>query len=320
MRAVYYHNYGPPNEVLEIAEKEKPVPKDDEVLVRVYAAPVNAGDWHLIKGEPFPVRLMFGLSKPKNTTPGSDLAGVVEIAGNGVKSFNEGDEVIGCMSDAGFGSYAEYVCVPEKFLSKKPDGVTFEEAAAMPVSSITPLQALRDHGNMQKGQKVLINGASGGVGSYAVQIAKALGGEVTGVCSTKNVEFVKSLGADHVIDYKKEDFTNSGKQYDLIIDTAAYKKISEYKKVLTPDGTYVMIGGETSKLFKVMLTGWMHKKKIKTMLMKHKQEDLDYIKVLMESGKLKTQVDKIYPMEKVRDAFEYFENGGKSGKIILKIN
>lgn len=319
MRAVYYHNYGPPNEVLEISEKEKPVPKEDEVLVKVCAAPVNAGDWHLISGKPFPVRLMFGLSKPKNTTPGSDLCGVVEAAGIEVKNFKLGDIVIGCMSDTGFGSYAEYVCIPEKFITLKPGGITFEEAAALPVSAITPLQALRDHGNMQKGQKILINGASGGVGSYAVQIAKALGGEVTGVCSTKNVEFVKSLGADNVIDYRIEDFTKSGKEYDLIVDTAAHHKISDYKNALKPKGTYVMIGGPASKLFKVMLTGWMHKKKIKTMLMKYKKKDLEYLKGLMESGKLKTRIDKSYSLDKIRKAFEYFENGGKSGKIILKV-
>lgn len=320
MKAVICTGYGPPG-ILKIENTDKPVPKENEVLVKVKAAPVNAGDWHLLKGEPFLVRLVFGLTKPKHKIPGTDFAGVVEEVGSGVTKFRPGDEVFGYMANNDFGTYAEYVCAPESVICKKPSTASFEEAASLPVSAMTPLQALRDHGSIKKGQDVLVNGASGGVGSFAVQIAKSYGAEVTGVCSTANVEYVKSLGADEVIDYKKENFTKAGKQYDLIIDTAAYNSLSDYKKVLKPGGRYVMIGGPVSNLLKIMIFGGMMGsggRKLSNMMMKFKQEDLDALKSLYEEDKLKVHINKEYPLSEINEALEYYEKGGVNGKIVVK--
>ena len=320
MKAVICTGYGPPG-ILKIESTGKPVPKENEVLVKVKAAPVNAGDWHVLKGEPFLVRFVFGLTKPKHRIPGSDFAGVVKEVGSSVTKFKSGDEVFGYMANNGFGTYAGYVCAPENVISHKPANASFEEAASLPVSAMTPLQALRDHGNIKKGQDVLINGASGGVGSFAVQIAKSYGVNVTGVCSTANVEYVKSLGADEVIDYKIEDFTKTGKRYDLIIDTAAHHSLSDYKKVLKPSGRYVMIGGPVSNLLKIMLFGGMMGsggRKLSNMLMKFNQEDMDVLKSLYEEEKLKVHINKKFPLIEINEAFEYYEKGGVNGKIVVK--
>src|SRR5438552_4975685 len=256
MKAIVYHTYGSPD-VLKLEEVEKPTHKDNEVLVKVHAASVNAGDWaHLLRGKPFLMRLMgFGLLKPKHTILGSDIAGRVEEVGRNVTQFQSGDEVFGNTAKSGFGGFAEYVAVPENALVLKPSNISFEEAAAVPQAALTALQGLRDKGHIQKGQKVLIHGASGGIGTFAVQLAKAFGADVTAVCSTRNVDIVGSIGADHVIDYTQEDFTKNGQRYDLILAVNGYHSISAYKRALTPSGVYVTTGGSNAQMFQAMLLG-----------------------------------------------------------------
>ncbi len=242
MKAIVYTQYGPPD-VLHLQEVEKPVPKDDQVLVQIHAASVNAADWHLLTADIFLVRLMTGLLKPKYTILGADIAGRIEAVGRNVKQFQPGDEVFGDIFTRGSGGFAEYATAPESALALKPANLSFEQAAAVPLAAVTALQALRDQGHIQPGQKVLINGASGGVGTFAVQIAKAFGGQVTAVCSTRNVDLARSLGADQVIDYTQQDFIQTGQQYDLILAANGYHPISAYKRALTPKGIYVMVGG-----------------------------------------------------------------------------
>src|SRR3989440_8542698 len=242
MRAIVYHTYGSPD-VLKLEEVQKPVPQDDEVLVKVHATSVNAGDWHLLRAKPFLMRLMgYGLLKPKHTILGSDIAGRVEAVGRNVTQFQSGDEVFGNTAKYGFGGFAEYVSVPEEALVLKPTTLSFEEAAAVPQAALTALQGLRDKGQIQKGQKVLIDGASGGVGTFAVQIAKAFGAEATAVCSTRNVDIARSIGADHVIDYTQEDFTQRGHRYDLIMGANAHHSIFDYRRALSRGGVYVVVG------------------------------------------------------------------------------
>src|SRR5438132_4930018 len=239
MKAMVYHTYGSPD-VLKLEEVQKPVPQDDEVLVQVHATSVNAGDWHLLRAKPFLMRFMgFGLIKPKHTILGSDIAGRVEVVGRNVTQFQSGDEVFGNTANSGFGGFAEYVAVPENALVLKPTNISFEEAAAVPQAALTALQGLRDKGHIQKGQKVLIHGASGGIGTFAVQLAKAFGAEVTAVCSTRNVDIARSLGADHVIDYTQENFTQSGTRFDAILDLAGSRPLSDCVKLLAPAGVYV---------------------------------------------------------------------------------
>ncbi len=320
MKAFVYHNYGPPD-VLKLEEIEKPVPKDNEVLVKVHAASANAGDWHLLRGEPFLVRLMFGLFKPKFKILGADIAGRVEAVGKNAGQFKPGDEVFGDVSGSGFGAFAEYVSVPESALVLKPANIAFDEASAVPSAAMAALQGLRDTGRIQPGQKVLINGASGGVGTFAVQIAKSFGAEVTGVCSTRNVDMVRSIGADHVIDYTQEDFTQNGQQYDLILDAAAFRSILDYKRALHPKGIYVMVGGATAQFFQAMfIAPWVSMtgtKKMATMLKKSNNEDLAFVKALLETGKIKPVIDRRYPMSEVPDALRYLETGRARGKIVL---
>ena len=253
MKAIIYTKYGPP-EVLQLKEVEKPVPKDNEVLVKVIAASANPADWHMIRGEPKFARLAFGLFKPKKVIPGIDIAGKVEAVGKNVKEFQPGDEVFG---DCGWGgAFAEYACVTENRLVPKPANISFEEAASVFVAAITALQGLRDKGKIQSGQKVLINGASGGVGTFAVQLAKYFGAEVTGVCSTRNLELVRSIGADKVIDYTKEDFTNTSQRYDLIIDNVANRSVINLKRALSSNGICVIVGfSSLSRMFQQMLLG-----------------------------------------------------------------
>src|SRR5437867_9331431 len=248
MKAIVNTHYGSPD-VLQLKEVEKPAPSDHEVLVKVLAASAAAGDWHLLRAQPFLMRFTSGLLKPKHTILGAAMAGRVEAVGRNVTQFQPGDEVFGDLSACGFGAFAEYVSVPENALALKPTRLTFEEAATVPVSAATALQGLRDKGHIQPGQKVLINGASGGVGTFAVQIAKAFGAEVTGVCSTRNVDMVRSIGADYVIDYMQEDFTKNGRQYDLIIDAVGNLSVSDYKRALSPQGIGVTVG--FSSLFRL---------------------------------------------------------------------
>lgn len=322
MQAIIWTTYGPPD-VLECKEVEKPVPNDNEVLIHIHAASVNAGDWHLVRGDPFLVRLMFGLLKPKHQTPGIDVAGRVEAIGRNVTQFQPGDDVFGDLSNYGFGAFAEYVAVPEQAVLRKPARITFEQAAAVPVAAVTALQGLRDNGHIQPGQKVLITGAAGGVGSFAVQIAKSFGAEVTGVCSTRKVDMVRSIGADHVIDYTQEDFTRGGQYYDLILDIAAYRSMFDYQRVLSPTGVYVMVGGSTTRLFQAMLTGpWISmtgSRKMGSMLAKPNQQDLMFISGLLEAGKIVPVIDRCYALAEVPEAIRYLEAGQSRGKVVITV-
>ncbi len=255
MNAMVYTKYGPPD-VLHLEEVKKPALNEDKVLVKVYAASINAGDWHMLTADPFPMRLMgVGLFKPKNTILGADIAGYVEAVGRNIKQFRPGDAVFGDIFGLGSGSFAEYISVPESALALKPSNVSFEQAAAVPVAAVTALKGLRDPGHIQSGQEVLINGASGGVGTFAVQIAKEFGAEVTAVCSTRNLEMARSIGADHVIDYTQEDFTQNGRQYDLILAVNGYHPLSAYKRALTPQGIYVFVGGSPAQIFQSLFLG-----------------------------------------------------------------
>ena len=320
MKAIICPKYGSAD-VLEYQEVTKPAPEDDEVLVKVHAAGVNAGDWHLMRADPFLIRLMMGLTKPRHPVLGGDFAGTIEATGKNVSQFKVGDEVFG--ASAKFGAFAEYVAVSEDAIVLKPANMSFEQLAAVPTAAMTALQALRDHGRIKAGQKVLINGASGGVGSFAVQIAKALGANVTGVCSSSKMDMVRSLGADHVIDYKKEDFTKTGQQYDLILGVGGYYPLSAYKRALKPGGIYVMTGGETRQMFETMFLGsfsfMTSTKKVTNFIQKISKQDLRFLKELMEQGKLSPVIDKSYSLSDVPEAITYLESGKAKGKLVIKV-
>lgn len=320
MKAIVNTQYGSPD-VLQLKEVAKPAPKENEVLIQIHAVAVNAADWHLLKADPFLVRLQFGLFKPRYTILGADIAGRVEAVGHGVKNFKVGDEVFGDLSGAGWGGYAEYVSVTEDVLVLKPANTTFEEAAAVPMAAVTALLGLKE-GNIQQGQKVLINGASGGVGTFAVQIAKAFGAEVTAVCSTRNVELARSLGADHVIDYTKEDFTKSGLQYDLILAANGYHSLAEYQRALTANGQYVMTGGTTAQMFEVLLLGRMKSKggqKLGNILAKPSQKDLEFVAGLLAEGKVKPVIAKRFSLAQTADAIRCVEEGHAQGKVVITV-
>jgi NADPH:quinone reductase-like Zn-dependent oxidoreductase len=323
MKAIVYEKFGPPD-VLQLKEVENPTFNEDEVLVKVQAASVNAYDWHLLTADIFLVRLMGGgLNKPKNTILGADIAGRVEAVGRNVKQFRPGDEVFGDISANGNGGFGEYVSVPESALALKPANLSFEEAAAVPMAAVTALQGLRDEGQIQPGQKVLIQGASGGVGTFAVQIAKSFGAEVTAVCSTRNLDQARSLGADHVIDYTQEDFTQNGQQYDLILAVNGYHPMSAYERALNPKGIYVMAGGSTAQIFQAILLGpWMSKtggKKMGNVSAKPNQKDLDFMKELLESGKVVPVIDRRYSLHEVPEALRYLGEGHARGKVVITV-
>jgi len=323
MKAILYTKYGPPD-VLQLKEVEKPIPKDDEVLIKVHAASANACDWHLLRADPFLVRLMGGgLLKPKNKILGSDIAGRVEAVGRNAKQFQPGDEVFGDIFDCGRGGFAEYVCASENALSLKPASMTFEEVAAVPMAAVTALQGLRDKGQIQPGQKVLINGASGGVGTFAVQIAKSFGAEVTGVCSTRNLDMARSIGADQVIDYTQEDFTKNGQRYDLILAANGYHSIWDYKRALSPKGIYVMAGGSMAQMYQAMLLGpWISmtgSKKMGSLSARPNQKDLVFMKELLEAGKVVPVIDRRYPLSEVAEAIRYLEEGHARGKVVITV-
>jgi len=323
MKAIVFTEYGSPD-VLRLEEVEIPSPKDDEVLVKVQAAAGNALDWHFMRGEPFLARLENGVQKPKITRLGADIAGRVEAVGSHVTQFQPGDEVFGEKFESGLGGFAEYVSVPERALALKPANVSFEAAAAVPIAALTALQGLRK-GQIRSGQKVLINGASGGVGTFAVQIAKALGTEVTGVSSTRNLDMVRSIGADHVVDYTKEDFTRNGQQYDLIFDAVGNRSLSDYKRALSPDGICVIAGFTTlSRLFEHMvlgpLTSMIGSQKIGMMDTAHtNKDDLLFIKGLLEAGKIVPVIDRSYPLSETAEAIRYLETGRARGKVIITV-
>jgi len=321
MKANVCTHYGPP-EVLQLKEVAEPTPKDDEVLIRVQAASVNSRDWRRMRANPFFVRLMAGgLLRPKNTILGADMAGRVEAVGSNVKQFLPGDEVFGCLSRYGGRTFAEYVCAGEDEIALKPANLSFEQAAAVPLAAITALQGLRDKGNLQPGQRVLIQGASGGVGTFAVQIAKAFGAEVTGVCSTRNLDMVRSIGADHVIDYKKEDFTRNGRRYDLILAVNGYHPISDYLRALGPEGLYVVAGGSMVQLFQASLqrrrNSQTGSQKTHVVSLVQSQEDLIFMKDLLESGKVIPIIDGCYPLSKTPEALRYFEKVHPKGKVVI---
>ena len=322
MKAVVYTKYGPPADVLNLKEVEKPVPKAGEVLVKVQAASITFGDLAAVKGEPFMVRLTLGFREPKFPIPGKDVAGQVEAVGANVKQFKPGDEVFGDLSASGWGTFAEYVAAPEDAVTMKPSNTSFEQAAAVPESAVVALQGLRDKGQIQAGQKVLIYGASGGIGTFAVQIAKSFGVEVTGVCSTRNVEMVRLIGADHVIDYTKEDFIQRGQGYDLILATAGYRSIFDYKRALNPGGHYVATGGSMAQIFQPMLLGpWLSTggRKMTNLAMKPDKRDLTFIKELIEAGKVVPVIDKSFPLSELPEALRYYGEGHSRGKVVVTV-
>jgi len=317
VKAAIYEKFGVPSEVLQYTEVEKPVPKDDEVLVRVHASSINFGDNALLSGKPFMIRLMgYGIFKPKFRITGGDIAGTVESVGKDVKRFHLGDEIYADIWDDSPGAYAEYVTVSEKLLVLKPVNLTFEEAATFPQASIVALQGLRDKGQIQAGHKVLINGASGGVGTFAVQIAKAFGAEVTGVCSTRNMDLVSSLGADHVIDYTKEDFTKNGQQYDIIFDVVPGHSYSDYMRALGPEGTLISVALNVGVLLSSKISKNGNKKVIQ---LNHEMnaEDLVFMKGLIEAGKIVPVIDRTFPLSEAAEAFQYYSDGRSKGKVVL---
>jgi len=316
MKAMVYTKFGPPD-VLQLKEVEKPIPKDNEILIKVHAASANAYDWRHLRADPFFIRLMgAGLLKPKHKILGADIAGQVEAVGSNAKQFQPGDEVFG---DGGYGGFAEYVCVDENRFVLKPAHLTFEEAAAVPMAALTALQGLRDKGKIQAGQKVLINGASGGVGTFAVQIAKSFETEVTGVCSTTKMGLVRSIGADHVVDYTQENVTKNKQQYDLIFDIAAYRSISKYKRILSSGGIYVLAGGSMVRIFQLMFMSMTGVKNMGIIAAKINQKDLLFIIELMNAGKVKSMIDKRYPLNETAEALRYLEEGHARGKVVITV-
>lgn len=322
MKAIVQHGYGS-SDVLTLEQVAKPELRDDEILLRVHAAGVNPADWHYMTGRPYLVRLMAGLTKPKVSIFGIDVAGRVEGVGANVTGFSVGDDVFGENRRA----YAEYVCVPADGVARKPNGLTHAQAAAMPIAAVTALQGLRDKGKVQSGQTVLINGASGGVGTYAVQIAKAYGAEVTGVCSARNVDMVRSIGAAHVIDYAAEDFTQSDERYDVILDTIGNHSLSELRQMLTLEGTYVSVGqkamgdwiGPLTHLAKVFAASFMRSQQMVVMLAKQTTGDLATLNELIESGEVSPVIDRTYTLDQAPEALAYQGEGHARGKIVITV-
>jgi NADPH:quinone reductase-like Zn-dependent oxidoreductase len=324
MKAIVCTKYGPPD-VLQFKEVAKPTPKDNEALVKVHAASLNAADFEYLRGV-FIVRLLYrGLLKPKYKIPGSDIAGRVEAIGRNVKQFKPGDEIWGDLSyPLGFGTFAEYVCIPENALRLKPVSMTFEEAAAVPTAAVVALQHLLAKRPIQPGQKVLINGAGGSVGTFAVQIAKYFGAEVTGVDSTKKLDMLRLIGADHVIDYTQEDFTKNGQHYDLILDVVVHRSIFDYKRALSPKGICVFVGGSMTRVFLNVLLGLLlsmtgSKKMGLGMWKPNKKEDLVFLKELFEAGKVVPVIDRRYPLSEVAEALRYLEEGHARGKVVITV-
>ena len=322
MKAIVYHNYGSPA-VLRCEEIEKPAAGDEEVLVKVRAAAANPLDWHLMRGEPFPIRIMGGLSKPKDARLGVDVAGQVAAVGAKVTQFKPGDEVFGSCN----GSFAEYACTLEKGLVMKPTNVTFEQAASAPVAAFTALQGLRDKGRLQPEQKVLINGAAGGVGTFAVQIAKSLGADVTGVCSSRNVEMVQSLGADQVIDYTQEDFTRGGQRYDLIFDCVGNHSLLACRRAMKSKGMYIMVGAPSGRwiapfdrLIRAIFLSLFVSQKFVMLLSQASKEDLIIISDMLQAGKVTPVIDKRYSLSEVPEAIGYLEEGHARGKVVITLD
>ncbi|MGA9059234.1 MAG: NAD(P)-dependent alcohol dehydrogenase [Terriglobia bacterium] len=321
MKAIVYYNYGSPD-VLKCEEIEKPTAGDNEVLIRVRAASVNPFDWHFMRGTPYMVRIQAGLRKPKDKRLGVDVAGQVEAVGRNVTQFRPGDEVFGACR----GAFAEYACASESALVMKPDNVTFEQAASAPVAAFTALQGLRDKGQIQPGQKVLINGAAGGVGTFAVQIAKWFGADVTGVCSTRNADMVRSIGADRVIDYTQEDFTKSGQRYDLFFDCVGNHSLLACRRVLNPKGIYIVVGGPDgrwlgplARMIKTLVLSRFVSQNLVMFLARRSKEDLTIMHELMKAGKVTPVIDKRYKLSEVPEAIRYLEEGHARGKVVITL-
>lgn len=322
MRAIVREAYGPP-EVLRLCEIEMPAPGPDEVLIRIRAASVNPLDWHYMRGVPYAVRLQSGWRRPKDRRLGFDAAGRVEAVGRNVARFKAGDEVFGACK----GAFAEFACTPEKTLVSKPPNVTFEQAAAVPVAALSALQALRDKGGIRPGQKVLINGASGGVGTFAVQLAKVFGAEVTGVCSSRNVDMIRSIGADHAVDYTREDFTRAGLRYDLIVDTVGNRSLSDRRRALTQAGVLVLVGGSETGRWLGPLTGVLKaaalsrfvRQKLRPFMARLNTDDLMALQALAADGKIVPVIDRTYPLSDVPQAIRHLEGGHARGKIVITV-
>ena len=320
MKAIVYHNYGSPD-VLQREEIEKPTAGDNEVLIKVRAASVNPYDWHFMRGTPYFLRIMAGLRKPKNKRLGVDVAGQVEAVGRNVTQFKPGDVLFGSCR----GAFAEYACASESKLSMKPSNVTFEQAASVPIAALTALQGLCDKGQLQPGQKVLINGAAGGVGTFAVQIAKSFGAHVTGVCSTRNVDMVRSIGADQIIDYTQKDFTKSGQRYDLILDCVGNHSLSACRRVLNPKGVYAAVGGPSgpwmigflARLIAAPVLSLFVSQRMGTVGTKLNKEDLAILRDLMQAGKVTPVIDRRYRLSEVPEAIRYLEEGHARGKVVI---
>lgn len=320
MKAIVYTEYGSADE-LHYTEVPKPVPADDEVLIKIRAAALNAIDWRMMRGTPLLLRpIIGGMRKPKVTRPGADVAGQVEAVGRSVTQFKPGDEVFGACR----GSCAEYGCAKEDKLAPKPSSVSFEDAAAVPVAGLTALQALRDRGRVQRGHRVLVDGASGGVGTYAIQVAKALGAEVTASCSTNKMETARSIGADHVIDYTRDDFAQKGKLYDVIIGANAHHSLYDYRRSLTPNGIFVLAGGGGPQMLQTLLLGplvsMVGKKKLGSIMARVKRTDLDYLATLLAAGTIVSVIDRRYPLRDTADAVRYIEQGHARGKIVITMD
>src|SRR2546427_2669368 len=320
MKAIVYTKYGPP-EVLQHKEVERPAPTDDEVLIKVQAVSVNRSDWEILTGTPLYAR-MGGLLRPRHQIPGSDIAGRVEMAGRNIRRFQPGDEVFGDILGR-MGGFAEYVCARERALALKPASMTFEEVAAIPQAAVIALQGVRDKGQVKPGQKVLINGAGGGAGTFAVQLAKLYGAEVTGVDNAGKLDFMSSLGADHVIDYTREDFTKNGKQYDMVLDVVAHRSVFAYKRALRPNGSYFMDGGSVATLFQILLLGpWIRRtagKKIHVLAVRPNLKDMVHVTELCEAGKVVPVIERRYTLSEVPEATRYLGEGYAKGKVVITV-
>jgi NADPH:quinone reductase-like Zn-dependent oxidoreductase len=320
MKVIVYTKYGPP-EVLQLKEVAKPTPKDDEVLIKVRAVSVNRSDWEGLRGKPLYARIG-GLLRPRQQILGSDIAGRVEMAGRNIRRFQPEDEVFGDILPR-MGGFAEYVCARESALALKPPSMTFEQAAAIPQAAVIALQGIRDKGQVKPGQKVLISGAGGGAGTFAVQLAKFYGAEVTGVDNTGKLDFMRSLGADHVIDYTREDFTKNGKQYDLILDIVAHRSVFAYKRALRANGGYFLAGGSVATMLQVLLLGpWIsmiESKKMRVLAVRPNTEDVDFMTELIEAGKVRPVIDKTYALSEVPEAIGYVGEGHARGKVVISV-
>ncbi len=323
MKAIVFSRYGSPD-VLELKEIDKPVVKADEVLIRIRAAAANPADWRVMRGDPYLMRVTTGLRKPRRVAVlGSDMAGQVEAVGKDVTRFRPGDEVF---AEVDAGGFAEYISFPEDLLAHKPTNLTFEQAAAVPMTAMTALQGLRDPGRIEAGQKVLINGASGGIGTFAVQIAKSFGAEVTGVCSTRNVDLVRSIGADHAIDYTREDFTNAAQRYDLILDTVGNHSLAAFRRALVPKGTLVVTGGGGGRWFgpltqilSAIVSSPFVSQRLVPVYGRRSKDDLDILKGLIEAGKVTPVIDRTYPLPEVPEAIRYLETRHTRGKLVITV-